>query len=111
MEMGEIMEMFPGDTLMREGDPSDSIFQLRSGKLKVLVGRQQVGEVKIGELVGEMAFMNSAPRSATVVAASQCELIKISRESFEAALKGLPPWLYQYVHTLTQRVRDAARSG
>ena len=107
--MEEMMSMLPGDVLMREGDPSDSIFLLHSGKLKVFVERKQVGEIKIGELVGEMAFMNSAPRSATVIAATPCELSKVSRQEFERALQGLPPWLFQYIHTLAQRVRDASR--
>lgn len=105
--MGEIIYLAAGEVLMREGEGADSIFMLRSGRLEVLVGGEKVGEVKIGELVGDMAFMNTSPRSATVIALNSCELLRVSRETFEQALEGLPPWLFQYIHTLTQRVRDS----
>ena len=100
------MEIPEGTTLIKEGDPSNSIFMLRSGKLKVSRKGEDIGSIKVGELVGEMAFMNAAPRSATVTALTPCELTKISRETFEKALQGLPPWLFQYIHTLTERLRD-----
>ena len=105
--MEEVINLLEGEVLMREGEPADSIFMLRSGRLEVLVKQEKVGEVKVGELVGDMAFMNASPRSATVVALNCCELLKISQETFEEALKGLPPWLFQYIHTLSQRIRDS----
>lgn len=102
-----IIMMAPGDTLMNEGDPSDSIYLLKTGQLNVFVNRNKVGVVNAGEFVGEMAFIDAQPRSATVVAAKPCELVEISKEAFNKSLNGIPVWLQQFIRTLMDRIRQS----
>ena len=97
--------MVPGDTLMKEGDSSDSIYLLKSGTLKVFRDLKQVGTVKSNELVGEMAFISKSPRSATIIAADKCELIQITKESFHKSLAELPHWFNQYIRLLMKRLQ------
>ncbi len=99
--------MMPGDTLMKEGDPSDSVYFLKEGSLNVFVNRSKVGQIKPGEFVGEMAFIDESPRSATVIAASEAELVQISKASFEAAIKDNPLWLQQFIKNLIKRIRSS----
>lgn len=102
--------MSPGDVITKEGAQEKKMYLLKSGSLNVLVQREgknhKVGEVKEGELVGEMSFVDGKPRSATVVAASDCELIEVSVDSFQNAIDALPLWLQQFIQTLTRRLRE-----
>ena len=100
----------PGDSLMKEGDPSDAVYLLKSGTLNVFVNRNKVGEVTEGEFVGEMAFINGTNRTATVIAATECEIIEISKEGFHKALEGIPLWLKMFIQTLIKRINKANQS-
>jgi CRP-like cAMP-binding protein len=109
--MAKVLSMGPGDQIMHEGDKSDSIFFLQAGKLNVFVKKDgkptKIGEIGPGELVGEMAFVNHAPRSATVVAAVASELVQVSKSSFEGAIDGQAPWLKAFIKSLIKRIGKA----
>lgn len=108
--MATVLSLGPGDVIMKEGEVSDSIYFVQSGKLNVFIRKdghpEKVGTVQEGELVGEMAYIEKKPRSATVIAATSCELIKVSRDAFETAMTSQPPWLQAFIHGLVRRVRE-----
>ncbi len=95
--------------LIREGEHSGNMFWLQSGQLVVnkRKGNEdvQLGHIYSGELVGEMSFLDGEPRSASVQAITDCELIEIPREVFEKVFIGQPPWFQGLVKTLTERLR------
>ena len=73
------------DVLINEGDPSNSIYVLKSGELEILKydpvskSHQVIGHVEAGELFGEMSFLDNLPRSATVRATTVCEVHILNR--------------------------------
>ncbi|MGB3139017.1 MAG: cyclic nucleotide-binding domain-containing protein [Nodosilinea sp.] len=70
-EAGQRQELQPGQTLIREGEPSDYIYLILDGGLKVSVAAledQPVAHLATGEVVGEMSFVDRQPPSATVSA-------------------------------------------
>ena len=78
-----------GDVLLTEGEPGQSIFVLASGTAKVFVrspsGRNfPVAELRDGEFFGEISSLSGRPRSATVTAASRCELLELDRPTLDA---------------------------
>jgi CRP-like cAMP-binding protein len=79
-----------GDVLCYEGDPGSSCFVLASGKVEVskqIDGNDQVLAVlRGGQIVGQMALVDRAPRSATVSAASKTVALELTREVFERIL-------------------------
>ena len=95
--------------LIREGEHSGAMFWLQTGQLVVhkRKGNEdvQLGHIYSGELVGEMSFLDGEPRSASVQAITDCELIEIPREVFEKVFVGQPPWFQGLVKTLTERLR------
>lgn len=97
--------MGPGDTLMKEGDEAKTIFYLKSGTLNIFVNKEKIATTSAGEFIGEMAFIDGKPRSATVIAASDCELVEISQTVFQKELDALAPWLQQFIKTLIRRSR------
>ncbi len=106
--MAKVLGLGPGDVIVKEGDTDKTIYLVQSGKLNVFVsenGRpKKVGEINEGELLGVMAFVTNSPRSATVIAASECELVKVSGESFNKTMDKLPPWLQGFIKTLMKRI-------
>ena len=96
---------------MNEGDNSKSLYWLQSGQL-VVVKKRGLEEVVLGhiysrELVVEMSFLDQEPRSATVKALTDCELIEIPQETFDNIFKNQPKWLDVLVRTLAERMRKA----
>jgi CRP/FNR family cyclic AMP-dependent transcriptional regulator len=76
-----------GETLFSAGDPGDGCYRLEQGLLKVVISSPR-GEERIlsilgpGSIAGELALIDGAPRSASVIAIRDCELSFISRAEF-----------------------------
>ena len=101
-----------GDTLFRTGDASDSLYVVLSGRLRVISERcdgidEAIREVARGESVGELALFTGRPRSATVRAIRDTELIKFSLSAFENTLTKHPQILSQ----LTTQIADRQSQG
>ncbi|MGA2621075.1 MAG: patatin-like phospholipase family protein [Thermoguttaceae bacterium] len=96
-----------GETLMRQGDKGDGLYVVLSGRLQSFVGSAYrdvlVGEVGAGETVGEMAVLTSEPRSATVSAVRDTELLKVSGCDFEAFLEQYPQAVLGIVRMIIRR--------
>ena len=105
------IRIMPGDTLIREGEPSDCLYILKSGDLivsKFAEGKPtQLGNIKPGESVGEMSFLDNLPRSATVKAVTPCELWMINRPQFEQELAKSGVFIQTILKALSGRLRRA----
>ena len=67
----------PGSTIFCEGDKGDSLFSISYGKVKVLVEMEEVTRLVAGSHFGEIAIIDSLPRSATVEAIERTEVVEI----------------------------------
>jgi CRP/FNR family cyclic AMP-dependent transcriptional regulator len=98
------------DVLIQEGERSTAMYLLQSGQLVVTKKKTgtddiQLGFIYTGELVGEMSFLDNEPRSATVRAVTDCELIEIPNALMEKVLDNQPAWFRTLLRTLTERLR------
>jgi CRP-like cAMP-binding protein len=76
-----------GDTLIERGKPIDSIILVLEGQL--LVGMKDLGVVArrgVGEIIGEMSMVDSAPPSATVVAEGECLVLLLNKKILQQKL-------------------------
>lgn len=109
--MAKAVTLFTNEILLREGEHSNSMYWVQSGQLVVTKkrGAEEVilGHIYSGELVGEISFLDQEPRSATVKAISDCELIQIPQETIDGIFKTQPKWLEILVKTLAERLRKA----
>jgi MFS family permease len=85
-----------GTVIISQGDPSETLWILAEGQLAISVAEadgttRDLPAVDAPGYVGELGLMHRAPRSATVVAATDCELFRIPGEEFLAALEGAQP--------------------
>ncbi len=98
-----------GEVLVREGERSNQLFWLMHGQLEVVkvVQNHQVrlNTIEAGELVGELSFLDQKPRSATVKAATECQLIVLEYSEFQEMLAAQPKWMKKILITLTSRIR------
>jgi NTE family protein len=80
-----------GDIVIRQGDRADRLFLVRSGRLRVLVegedGPKAVRELGPGSAIGELALLTGSPRSATVQAVRDSELLELDAEVFHELLE------------------------
>ena len=84
----------PGETILRQGDPGDSLYVVRSGTVAVQVGggpgRKEVATLGEGQFFGEMSLMTGASRAATVVAKSDVDCYVVDKEAFQEIVREKP---------------------
>jgi len=103
-----------GETLMREGDPSDALYVLASGRLQAFVGTESeetlVGEIGRGEVIGEMGILADERRSATVRALRDSNLVRIPSDAFIGFLHDSPEEMFKLTSLLIARLRRSIRA-
>ncbi len=102
-----------GEYIVREGEESDSLYYIVSGKGNVYSKGKLVGNLTPDDMfIGEMSFLLSNKRSATVVAKGKCVLIKISKHDFVNLIKDSPHYGIFLARLLAQRLaRTNARAS
>ncbi len=75
-----------GDVLMEQSAVGDAFFAVESGRADVLIDGASVGTVAAGGFAGELALLNDAPRTATVVARTPMRAYRLSREGFDSLI-------------------------
>ncbi len=101
-----------GELLFKEGDASTSVYIVKNGTLKAYSdsmsgGRVLLGEIGAGEFVGEMSHFNHEPRSATIEAITDVDLVEIPMSSLDNVIFSKPSWAKALVKTLSQRLKRA----
>jgi CRP/FNR family cyclic AMP-dependent transcriptional regulator len=103
-----------GAMIMAAGDPTDSLYIVISGRLKVMMGDAEGKEVILsilgpGEFFGEMGLIDDSPRSAGVVALEPCELLALARRDFKKCLAENFEMAMAVMRGLVKRLREADR--
>ena len=100
-----------GETIMRQGEPGNSAYIIESGRVEILFekpdGRMQcVGTRGSDTMIGEMALVDDAPRTATVRAIEDCTLLELSKDDFSGRLRQADPVLRMTAQVILNRYRD-----
>ncbi|MBX0330515.1 Crp/Fnr family transcriptional regulator [Oscillochloris sp. ZM17-4] len=104
--------VMPGALLMSRAQPGDAAYLVASGTLHVLIDLPDGASVILAALgpqalVGELGVVQSAARSASVVAAERAALLAIHRDDFTALLRAIPALALNLNAILAQRLRLA----
>ncbi|MDO8706686.1 MAG: Crp/Fnr family transcriptional regulator [Sulfuricaulis sp.] len=106
-----VAKTFPAHTtILREKEKSDSLYIILYGKVKVYVSEKDGNEVILniqgrGDFFGEMALLDDAPRSASVMTMEPTRLTIMTKAAFRECLAAHPDIAYALIRMLTQRVR------
>lgn len=99
----------PGQIIFAQESVGDEAFIIVSGQVEIARGDGRaeliVGMIGEGELLGEMALVDSGPRSATARARTKTSCIVIPKRVFEKVLKGSNPIVITVLNTLLRRLR------
>ena len=75
-----------GEKLFNQGDPDDSMYVILSGEIGISSGETEVSRLTNGNHLGEMAWLDNAPRSAAATATKTSRLLKITGDDFKGLL-------------------------
>lgn len=98
--------------IMREGDFGKEVYLIISGKV-VVTEKVEKGSYRVlnylgpGEIFGEMAMLENAPRSATLIAATSSKLLALTQENFTKIFKSHPRWAFKILTALGNRIQTA----
>ncbi|NUQ73464.1 MAG: Crp/Fnr family transcriptional regulator [Polyangiaceae bacterium] len=106
-------EYAPGEVLFREGEPGDTMFVIQSGAARIT--KSVGGEEKLlavlgpGEFLGELAILNSKPRTATATVVEPMRCLLIEKKTLEAMVAKSTEISLRLIKKLASRL-DAANS-
>lgn len=84
----ELRKVDPGGIIVTEGENGDSLFILTTGAVRAFVRNREgtnkeVRRIDEGEFFGEISLLSGTPRTATITAATYCELLELDRETLD----------------------------
>jgi CRP-like cAMP-binding protein len=101
-----------GELLFAEGDKSRAMYFLRAGVIRIFKrkgGSQiEIDTIHTGQVLGELAFLDGNPRSASGEALTDCDLVEISSQTFIQEMARMPEWLKILLKTIVGRLRSAS---
>jgi CRP-like cAMP-binding protein len=96
-----------------ENEPGDELYIIKKGSVKIsklISGKETILAVlKSGDIFGEMALLDNRPRSATAIAAEDCELAAINRQNFDKLVIEQPVMAERLITLLSERIWTAYR--
>lgn len=98
--------------LMTEGETGESLYIIKSGSIKIYISDEKGGEMTLfiegpGSYVGEISLLDDAPRTASVMALEQTEVLVISKSLFYQCIAHNPDIAFDLIRIVTQRLRKA----
>lgn len=103
-----------GDEVFHEGDPGDTLYFVIDGKVRIHTGGDELAVLGERQVFGEMALLDSEPRSASASALLDLTLLKIHRDDFNEILAEKSEIAQGIIKVLTRRLRntlDRRRAG
>lgn len=94
-----------GDVVFQAGEDGDTMILVLEGRIEIKVGEQIVDTLGLHGIAGEMALIDAAPRSATAVAATGCEVAVIDRETFLDLVREVPSFALYVMRVMGLRLR------
>ena len=106
----EEQHFLPGEVILYEGDFSQELYILVSGGVRIVKDyrgphARTLALLTPGDFFGEMAIFESAPRSATVVAEEEAELLVLSPDKFKQTIYQKPDMAFEIFRELSARLR------
>lgn len=101
----DLVRLAPGEALFHTGDVGKEMFVLIDGNADVVIGGTVVENAGPGALLGEMALIEDAPRTATVIAKSACQLARVNQKRFHFLVQQNPFFATHVMKELVTRLR------
>ncbi len=102
-----------GDIIFCEYEPGDTFYLIQSGRVQIIKIMDDIEKnidiLHPGEIFGEMAILEEAPRSASAIALDAVKALEFNRENFEVLMMGNPQIALKLLKLFTKRIYDQKR--
>jgi CRP/FNR family transcriptional regulator, cyclic AMP receptor protein len=100
-----------GHDLCVEGDQGHEAYVLLAGQATVKRNNRKVADLGPGDIIGELALLENAPRGATVTCSTDCTVLVLDRRHFSGLVQGAPGLAFKFLQTLAGRLRELDRTA
>ncbi|MEZ5787138.1 MAG: cyclic nucleotide-binding domain-containing protein [Xanthobacteraceae bacterium] len=108
---GPVRSFKAGDIIFREGDAGTEVFVVKSGRVEVRNGERLLDELSDHDLFGEMALVDTSPRSATAVAKTDVEVVPLTEKQFVYLVGEVPYFALKVMRVMARRLRAQNQAG
>jgi CRP/FNR family transcriptional regulator, cyclic AMP receptor protein len=102
---GDSQAFKAGETVFAEGTPGEVMFVIMEGEIELRVDDQVIVVLGPGELLGEMALIDSKARSGSAIAKTDARLVAVDQKRFLFLIQQTPFFAIQVMRVLTERLR------
>ena len=109
-ERAERVRLAAGEWLFRAGDPADSLYVVASGRIEAVLDDAEHSVMRTlarGDVIGELALLTGAPRSASVRARRDAELVRLAGTDLAALLREQPEAALALTRALSQQLQES----
>ncbi len=108
----EELSLAPNEVLIRQGDPGDAMFIIRQGRMQAELegpdGVTALETLEPGKIVGEIALLGGAPRTASVRALEPTQVWRLSRARLDALMLKYPSFAVHFNHLIGRRLANVS---
>ena len=98
-----------GKLIVDQGQTGREAFIIMSGEATVRRNGKKVASLGAGAVVGELSLLDHGPRTASVIADTECVVLVISQRQFLAVIDAIPALSHKLLATLAGRIRELDR--
>jgi CRP-like cAMP-binding protein len=103
----DVVDVEPGNALFREGESGDTMFVVIDGAVDVVHDGRVIETIGPGGLIGELALIDTTPRSATAVASVPSRLVCVGKQEYTFLVQEHPTFALQVMTVMAERLRRA----
>jgi len=104
-QIHDVQSFTEGQNIFELGDAGDVMYVVMEGEVDIIVHDQVCDTVVPGGIIGEMALIDSRPRSATAVARTDCKVVAINDDLFINLVQEEPNFALEVMRTMVERLR------
>ncbi len=105
--VSDVLKEPAGTEVVRQGDVGHEFYLLLGGEAVVRRNGRKIATLKAGDYFGEMALLDHGPRSASVVAESDLELLVIGQREFSGVMSEVPALSHKLLVAMAGRLRES----
>ena len=99
-----------GEAIFKEGDDAAELFVIKDGRVGIQVGNRLLDTLDAKTIFGEMALVDSAPRSAAAIAMTDVTLVPVSEKQFLFLVSQTPFFALNVMRVLARRLRASNKA-
>ena len=101
----EFMIVPAGQVIFQKGGIADQMYVVIEGEVEITIDDRFLDITGAGGIIGEMALIDSSPRSATAIAKTECKLVTVDQKRFIFLVQQTPNFAINVMKIMVERIR------